>query len=161
MRGAPMPAKAGRKTVSLLDLLRGESLLGISVDDSRGKVITELGEPTHQDVFVASGDKLYKYHDIEMAFFRDNDQLYYVVLYGKGRAGKFRCPWFITHRGRITRDISYKRMINLLKNYKIEYCSRKSVGEDDKRIDIKNGEIIFFKNDEGAFLLYGIYLNKI
>ncbi|RTL92097.1 hypothetical protein EJV44_18420 [Ancylobacter aquaticus] len=165
MRGAPMRAKAGRKTVSMLDPLRGENLLGISVGDSRKKVIGEIGKPSMQDVYLASGDICYRYHDIEMAFFHGNDELCYVVFYGKGKNGRrenFRLPRFIKRRDRILRDITYENMIRLLEKNNIWYSVRASVGDDDKRLDIKNGEMSFYDAcDDGNFILYALFLHHI
>lgn len=165
MRGAKMRGGAGRKTVSMLDLLRGENLLGISVGDSRKKVIGEIGKPTMQDIYLASGDICYRYNDIEMAFFHGNDELYYVVFYGKGKNGRrenFRLPRFIKRRDRILRDINYENMIRLLEKNNIWYAVRASVGDDDKRLDVKNGEMSFYDAyDDGNFILYALYLHHI
>jgi hypothetical protein len=161
MRGAKMRGGAGRKTVSMLDLLRGENLLGISVDDSREKVLAELGEPSMQDYY-ASGDICYRYHDVEMAFFKDSDSFWEVVFYGRGQRGKFRLPWFIKDKNRIRRNINYDNMIHLLEKNKIWYSLEKSVGDDDKRFIIRNGRMIFYDAcDNGNFILHGLYLHRI
>ncbi|WP_143007043.1 hypothetical protein [Ancylobacter rudongensis] len=161
MRGAPMRGGAGRKTVSMLDLLRGENLLGISVDDSREKVLAELGEPSMQDIYLASGGIFYRYHDVEMAFYDDNDKLCYVVFYGKGQRGKFRLPWFIKDKDRIRRDITYENMTRLLEKNNIWYALRASVG-GYKHLDVKNGEMSFYDAcDNGNFILHALYFNRI
>ena len=160
MRGAPMRGGAGRKTVSMLDLLRGENLLGISVGDSREKVISELWEPRNQDEFVDTGDKYYKYHNVEMPFFRD--ELCYVVLYGKGKRGKFRLPWFIKDKNRIRRDITYNNMVRTLERNDIFYEVIESTLEDAKYLKIKNGEMTFYDACyDGKFILYSLHLHRI
>lgn len=162
MRGAKMRGGAGRKTVSMLDLLRGENLLGISVDDSREKVLAELGEPSMQDIYLASSSIFYRYHDVEITFYDDNNKLCYIVLYGKGKRGKFRLPWFIKYKDRIRRDITYENMIRLLEKNNIWYSVRASVGDDDKRLDVKNGEMSFYDAcDNGKFILHGLYFHHI
>lgn len=165
MAGAPMRGGGGRKTVSMLDLLRGENLLGISVGDSRKKVIAKIGKPSMQDVYLATGDICYLYRDIEMAFYHVDDELCYVVFYGKGkREGKeyFRLPRFIKRRDRILRGITYENMIRLLEKNNIWYSVRASVGDDDKRLDVKNGEMSFYNAyDDGKFILYALYLHHI
>lgn len=161
MRGAPMRGGASRKTVSMLDLLRGENLLGISVDDSREKVLAELGEPSTQDIYLASGSIFYQYNDVEITFYDDNNKLYYVVFYGKGRRGKFRLPWFIKDKNRIRKDITYENMIRLLEKNNIWYALRASVG-GDKYLDVKNGEMSFFDAyEDGNFILYALFLHHI
>lgn len=160
MGGAPMRGGAGRKTVSMFDLLRGENLLGISIDDSREKVLAELGEPRIQDEFVDTGDKYYRYHDVEIPFFRDS--LCYVILYGKGKRGKFRLPWFIKDKNRISRNVSYDCMVRTLEKNHIFYEVIETSLKDAKYLKIKNGEITFYDACyDGKFILYALHLFHI
>lgn len=160
MRGAKMRGGAGRKTVSMLDLLRGENLLGISINDSREKVLAELGEPRIQDEFVDTGDKNYRYHDVEIPLFRD--ELCYVIFYGKGKRGKFRLPWFIKDKNRIKRNISYDCMVRILEKNHIFYEVIETSLEDAKYLKIKNGEIAFYDACyDGKFILYALHLFHI